>query len=150
MKTSLTLLLAVIFLNLGCATSSPRTPLTPEQRAEQKAARLQAITEAAAFAGATVWLAKHPDDRAKFEMARDGLSMLTGGESTISQTQLADLVRKLPIKELQGEQGALYVGLAMIAYDAYLKEHIHIDGNANVRAAAVGLHSGLTRALGTP
>lgn len=134
-------LIAAVSLT-GCATNGTTSTTTPEQ----KAARLQTVAEVAAFSGASVWLKKHADDRPAFEAAHAALSVLVAG-SAVSPVQVSEALAGLPIKELKGEEGAIYVGIATIVYDAYLRENVNLDGEINVKAFVTGLHAGLNRAL---
>jgi hypothetical protein len=145
MKTKIALILAAtlaVSSFTGCATTGANPPAT----AEQKAARLQTAAELAAFSGATVWLSKNPKDRPAFEAARSAIALIVAG-SQATPAQLSEALAGLPIKELKGEEAAIYIGVATILYDAYLRENINIDGNVNVKAFATGLHAGLNRAL---
>lgn len=145
MKQRITALLAAVIVAVsitGCATGPTTSTATPEQ----KAARLQTAAELAAFSGATIWLKKNPQDRQAFETAQAALVLLVAGTQA-SPAQLSEALAGLPIKELKGEEAAIYIGVATILYDTYLKENVNIEGNINVKAFATGLHAGLNRAL---
>lgn len=139
MKTKLTALaLIVCVLFTGCATNTQSNP-------EQTARRIGVVAESAAFVGTTYYLQKHPDERPKFEAAYAAVVLLNGGTNA-SAAQLSEALEGLPIKELKGDQGALYVGSAMILYDAFLAENVSVP--ANVKPVVGGITRGMGRALG--
>lgn len=138
-----------LFLLSGCATTggvatSPGTNATPAELV--RAQRIGTVAELAAFSGTQVWLLEHPADRAYFEASAAALDvLLQSGE--VSPEKFSAALSKLPIKELQGNEGTLIVGSTMILYDAFLAEHVNLDANIYLRPIIAGVRSGLGRGL---
>lgn len=137
------LLACALVFTPGCKTTS--APSTPEQSA-QKAQRLGTVAELAAFTGTTVWLRDHPQDRQYFEASRATLDLLLGS-SNITPETFSQALFGLPVKELQGESGALIVGSSLILYDAFVREHVNMDANVYLRPVVQGVRNGLDRGL---
>jgi hypothetical protein len=123
----------------GCASSNSQTP-------EQRAARVAMVAELAAYSGTTVYLEKHPDKRPYFVAANAALGNLLSS-TNVTPAQLAEALQGLPVRELQGSQGSLIVGNAVILYDSLLRENVNMDANVYLRPVITSIHSGLTRAL---
>lgn len=124
----------------GCTTPGAQTSVTITP------ARMGLIAELAAFDGATLYLAQHPEQRPAFDAALGALTLLKSGtNATPADVKVA--LDQLPIKELKGPQGDVTVGTAVILYDAFVREHVNLDSNEWLRPAIEGLHRGLARAL---
>lgn len=134
------LIAVVSFSTIGCKTGETATDA-------QKAARVATVAQLAAFDGASIWLTSHPDDRQYFEAARTSLKLLLATD-TINPADFTAALQGLPIKELQGPNGALIVGSAVILYDAYLRENVNLDANVYLRPVITAVAQGLDRALG--
>lgn len=138
-----TLGLQLMWLFTGCATPGVRS--TPADDAKS-AARVGTVAELAAFTGTSAWLIKHPDDRKYFEASLAAVEVLAANGNA-SPEKLAAALAQLPIKELQGSEGTLIVGSAVILYDAYVADHVDLDANVYLRPVIDGVRNGLARAL---
>lgn len=137
---------ALTFL-LGCATSN--APVDEAAAQAKRAQRLATVAELAAFTGTQVWLADHPEDRAYFAASSAALALLLD-QGTANPQSFAQALAGLPIKQLQGKDGALIVGSAIILYDAYVRENVNIDANVYLHPVIIGVYEGLQRALAAP
>jgi hypothetical protein len=138
MKTPLILLALCAMICAGCKTTGGQSTITP--------GRVATVAEFAAFEGATIWLAKHPEDRLAFEVARDALTVLYNGTNA-TPADVRAVFEKLPIKELKGSEGAVYIGGAIILYDALVRENVNLDSNEWLKPVILGLKHGLDSAL---
>lgn len=146
----------------GCTTVSTTAPdgstnivSVPDVR------QLRVVAKSAAYLGTVIWLEglgdqtrvpAHPQDRDKFEMARDALKVLIAG-GTFSGEDLKAALQTLPVKELQGGNGSLVVGEAVILWDQYGRQLVGLD-KAQVFATyllpvAQAIEEGLSLGLGT-
>ena len=143
MKKLHSLILAALCLAVftGCKTTSGGGRVTPD--------RVGVVAEVAAYTGATVWLAKHPEDAPKFELARTAIGTLLSS-TNVTPADLTRALQGLPIKELRGDQGALIVGNALILYDVMLRDSVNLDANEYLRPVISGIYGGLNRALPPP
>lgn len=134
-------LVLVAFLFGGCVTG-------PDGARTVDAERVARIAGVAAATGSNLYLQKHPEHRGDFVIARNSLFVL---ESTgdFDPVRFADALKQLPIKELKGPEGALYVGLATIAFEelsTYAKSR-NLDRVAWVKPVLVRVRAGLDEAL---
>lgn len=134
------LTLGMAFLS-GCA-STPK----PEEREMQRLSHAATVAELAAYTGAGYWLLDHPKDRDKITMAVLALEALsaTNGFNAIA---LHQALSSLPIKELKSEKGSLFVGAAVLLYEAELSRMTPIDQGPYVAVISSRVRAGLLRAL---
>lgn len=140
-KTKLILTIIGTALAVGCATTnSSSDPMDPDNMAF--------IAELAAYDGAALYLADHPEAKAKFEEVRNRLLQLSEA-GTIDAATFLEVMRTLHIRELQSEKGSILVGSALILWDRYAKTAIDLD-TTKVKPVLDGVRRGLDRALGSP
>jgi hypothetical protein len=145
MKKLTCLLACLMLVFTGCKTTSPTTPTVEDHIA--RANNIAIVAEMAAYAGTTVWLRDHPQDRDKFQLAASSLTLLLGGTNVTAEA-LADIVRALPVKELRDQDNAaLIIGSALVLYDGFARQHVNIDGNLYIRPIAASVQRGIVRAL---
>ena len=112
---------------------------------------LQAIAQSAASTGSYIYLQSNPQDRDKFVIAQKALqALIASGSGNVAQLQSA--LSTLPIKQLQGTQGAVIVANAVTLINIASKELTKLDTNqvasVYVLPIAQGLLDGLTQTLG--
>lgn len=114
---------------------------------------LQSVAQEAAAVGATFWLQNHNADRTSFELARTSLKALIATGSG-SPADLQAALSQLPVKQLQGSQGAVIVQGAVVLLNAAGTQLAKLDKQevwANyVQPVARGLLAGLDQAMGPP
>jgi hypothetical protein len=128
-------------LLLGCA-SVGSNPAADAQRIQ----RLSTVAEIAAFSGTTYWLQSHPADRVYFAASLAALDALLKDRNYDPQALTAAL-SSLPIKQLQGDKGALIVSAATILYDGYASEVVNLDKATYIAPVISAIRNGLFRAL---
>jgi len=125
-------------------------------------ALMVSLAKSAGYLGTSVYLnglgdgkqvPAHPQARPQFETARTSLRALIAA-GTFSASDLTAALQALPIKELQGDEGTLIVGEAVILWDSYGVQLADLD-KAKVFATyilpvAQALLDGLDMALGPP
>jgi len=148
----------------GCKTvvSTDPTGKTVTNRVPDQVAITIAAgaAKSAAYLGTKIYLeglpprlAGHPQDRDKFETARSSVKSLIAAGS-FSSADLTAALQGLPIKELQGSEGTLIVGQAVILWDTYGRLLANLDKaqafQAFVLPFAQAIADGLDLALGPP
>lgn len=128
-------LLLILSTTFGCA--SRPTPASVENKS-------YAITR---LVSAKV-LAAHPDWRDEFTVARDDLKILEAAEA-ITITELLEIVKRLPVDELQDGDVALYIETGILFFSDELSQ-IAIKNPEEVRAAATGMRRALDKTLEPP
>lgn len=112
---------------------------------------MKTIAKSAAYLGTFTYLQNRPQDRDLFELTRTSLQTLIAA-GTFSVADLKAALQKLPIKQLQGTQGSVIVGEAVILWDEYGTELAALDSsqifNTYVLPVAQALLEGLDLALG--
>jgi hypothetical protein len=130
-------MLAVMLV--GCATG-------PNGQATVDVQRVARLAGVAAEVGATVYLQKHPGDRAYFQIAASALAALDAS-SDYDPAKFAAALQTLPIRELRGPEGSLYVGLAIVAWEELSAEAARLDKTVWVKPVLERVQLGLERAL---
>lgn len=136
------LLAGSVFLFGGCAS------VPADGSAPRDTKRLEAIAKLAAFDGTVIYLKKHPESRATFELAHAELTKFVddnGGQ--LSLGALLNVMDELPVKQLQGEYGAVIVGSAIILFDEFVGDKVEVD-SAQLRPVAVAIRDGIGMGLG--
>src|SRR5258708_36130060 len=133
--------LCLLLFNSGCASVAP-TPAADAQRLQ----RLATIAELAAFSGTTYWLSGHPLDRQYFAVSLAALDSLLKDRNYDPQALTAAL-SSLPVRQLQGDKGALIVSAATILYDGYASEVVNLDKATYIAPVIAAIRNGLFRAL---
>jgi hypothetical protein len=125
----------------GCA-SIGSNPAAEAQRIQ----RLATVAELAAFSGSSYWLGGHPQDRPYFALSLAALDSLLKDRNYDPQALTAAL-SSLPVKQLQGDKGALIVSAATILYDGYASEVVNLDKAIYIAPVIAAIRNGLFRAL---
>lgn len=121
---------------------------------------MQTAAESAAFLGTEIYLnglgttvPAHPQDRPAFLLARNSLSALIAA-GNFSAGDLTAALQALPIQQLQGSQGTLIMGEAVMLWDQYGKQLATLDKNqvfaGYVLPVAQSILNGLNMALASP
>lgn len=139
MRTSIALFALVFTLVTGCVTAPDGARTVDTQRV----ARLAGV---AAEIGATAYLQKRPGDRLYFEAAANGLTALDA-TGDYDPAKFAAALQALPIRELRGPEGSLYVGLALVAWEELSAEAARLDKTDWVKPVLQRVQLGLERAL---
>lgn len=132
------------FLLPGCATA----PVSGQRLVDP--AVLTTIAYEATAVGAPIYLKAHPEQREAFVMAQKSLrALLAVGQG--SQEDLAAALKALPIKQLQGDQGAVIVSGAIVLLDTAgrqlaARDQAHVWENW-VRPVGAGVLQGLDQVL---
>ncbi len=125
----------------GCA-SVGSNPAADAQRIQ----RLATIAELAAFTGTQYWLGSHPQDRPYFALSLAALDSLLKDRNYDPQA-LSTALSGLPVRQLQGDKGALIVSAATILYDGYANEVVNLDQAVYIAPVISAIRNGLFRAL---
>lgn len=168
MKSKLTPLLGLagviglVGLSSGCKTVTTTDPGTGATNTVSvpDVKQMQIVAQSAAYLGTTIWLdglgdgtrvPAHPQDRAKFELARQALKILIAG-GTFSAADLKEALLMLPVKELQGAGGNLVIGEAVVLWDVYGRQLANLDKaqvfSTYLLPVAQSILAGLNMALG--
>jgi len=163
MLTVVAIAAAVIFTGTGCRTVTSTDPIygTNVVTRVPDVALMCTTAQSAAYLGSVIYLnglgsknfPAHPEARPQFELARTSLRALIAGGS-FDGAQLTAALQGLPIQELQGAQGSLIVGEAVILWDQYGQQLARLD-KAQIFATYVlpvakSILDGLDMALGPP
>ncbi len=139
--SALAFCLLSLALLTGCA-SIGSNPAADAQRIQ----RLSTVAELAAFTGTQYWLGGHPQDRPYFALSLAALDSLLKDRNYDPQALTAAL-SSLPVKQLQGDKGALIVSAATILYDGYASEVVNLDKAIYIAPVIAAIRNGLFRAL---
>jgi len=132
-----TAVMVAALIGVGCASFGNRPA----------AERLGSLAKVAAFTGTRVYLAEHPEQRPIFVKVHEALQGLEAG-GTFDAAALALVLQSLPINELQGPEGSLYVSAAVVLWDEVIGGATAIDQVAVVRAVLPKVREGLALGLG--
>ena len=139
-------LAAALAIPTGCTTTS-------DGRKVPDPIVLTAIAQDAAYVGTTITLQTNPQYRPAFDQARLALEGLVAAGSG-SPSDLQDVLSRLPVKQLQGTNGAIVVQQAVVILNAARAELAKLDKaqvySGYVQPIAQGLLAGLDQALGVP
>lgn len=161
-------ILICAFLLTACHTvstysvdSSGKTNVVTQTVPDAATVQIVATTaKSAAYLGTKIYLEGlpprvpgHPEARAQFELARTSLKGLLA-LGTFSTGDLSAVLSQLPIKELQGENGTLIVGEAVVLWDTYGRQLANLDKakvfDGYIKPVAQSILDGLNMALGKP
>ncbi len=132
-------LVLALTLSLGCST----VPSTPEARL----ARVARISGVAASVGASSYLASNPQSRPAFEAAHAALTKLEA-DGNFNPDTFAEVLRGLPIDELKGPEGEIYISLAIVLWEEVKAESVALNTPEWVKPVLTSVRAGLGRALG--
>ncbi|HNU53341.1 MAG TPA: hypothetical protein PKJ98_20805 [Verrucomicrobiota bacterium] len=141
MKTHLkTLFLSILaaFAVAGCST------LTPAEKIDQAAK----VANLAAFVGAGLHLADNPEDRAYFVASVTALEALADSDN-YTPSSLAAALRELPIRELRGSKGTIYLTAGVSLWDEASRQILRVDTSGAAKVFAEAIRKGLAEALAT-
>lgn len=155
-------LLAIVGVaGFGCRTVTYQDPGTGAISTNRvpDVVLMAGIAKSAAYLGTEIYLQGipprvpgHPEARGAFETARNSLQTLIAA-GTFSASDLTAALQSLPVKELQGAQGTLIVGEAVILWDEYGQQLANLDKAkvfpTYILPVAQALLDGLNMALGT-
>ena len=147
--------------SIGCSTVvSTRADGTIATNKVPDVQMMVSLAKSAGYLGTSVYLnglgdgskvPAHPQARPQFETARLAVRTLLAAGS-FSPADLTAALQALPIKELQGDQGTLVVGEAVILWDTYGQQLANLDKakvfETYIKPVAQGLLDGLDMALG--
>lgn len=128
-----------VFMSINCATVNGTNQLD--------VARVANIAGLAAQMGSTAYLQKNPDDRSYFIAVYNGLGALDHA-GNYDPAQFAAALQALPIKELSGPNGSLYVLAAIFLWDELAQQSYQLDSKLWVKPVLVAVRAGIGRALG--
>lgn len=111
-------------------------------------ARVARLSGVAAELGATMYLEKNPSARPYFEASLAAVAALDAS-GDYNPSRFADALKGLPVRELQGKEGSLYIGLAVVAWGelSVEAERANLDKAEWVRPVLKSVRLGLERAL---
>jgi hypothetical protein len=142
-QLSISCCLGLLLFGFGCTT-------TPSGSKIPDPALLQLTAQEASAVGTILWLKDHPNDRAKFELARTSLKGLVAAGSG-SPADLQAALQSLPISELNGTQGAVIISSAVVLMDRAGQQLVGLDKSQiwsrYVAPIAMGLAAGLDQGL---
>lgn len=126
----------VLMFVLAACQSTPDRPTVD---------RVVPAVKAAAMTGTVLVLREHPEWRPHFELAAQELAVLTTAEQIDFATVL-NIVLRLPVKELQGDDAKLAIAGATILLSGY-GDSIPLDKIEQVRPIAKALADGIALGL---
>lgn len=131
-------LVPAALLLTGC-TSLPTNPdgtVRPNKK-------IEGIT----YIGTTKVLQRHPEYRAGFLLAASELTVIEAAE-TIDFATVLEIVSRLPVKELEGEDAMIYITGVTILLEDYAGLQVDLSKTPQLRSAVSGLRRGIERGLG--
>jgi hypothetical protein len=109
-------------------------------------ARISRLSGTAAQLGSLAWLTKNPNDRAYFATANEALKGLINS-GNYDPAAFASALQGLPIKELKGSEGSLYISVAIVVWDEALQSAEGLNRQELVAATLKAVQSGIQRTL---
>jgi hypothetical protein len=140
--TSIVLSLGLVlapFVLTGCKTTD-----NPEQQ-EKNIKRIASACKVAAYIGSSAYLAKHPENKGKFELAKNSLATLEGSE-TLDFTVLLAIVKQLPVEELKSPEATIAITSATLILSDYAGE-LPLDRINELKPVVVAIREGIDLAL---
>ncbi len=119
----------ILVLTPGCAsTSSGGSPSysTNAVSSTPTMAAMQIAAKSAAYLGAKIAVDKKPNLKPIFEDVQTGLTALIAA-GNFSADDLTTLLKKIPVQELQGDNGNLVIGEAVVLWDQFGHQLISLD-----------------------
>lgn len=111
--------------------------------------RVSRIAGTAAQLGTTIYLAQHPEQRPSFAAAEQALTALADRQN-YDPAAFSAALQGLPINELKGPNGSLYVSVALVVWDEVAAQATGVDKEELVKKTLVAVRDGLRRSLGPP
>jgi hypothetical protein len=109
-------------------------------------ARISRLSGTAAQLGSLAWLSKNPGDRAYFATANEALKGLINS-GNYDPAAFASALQGLPIKELKGSEGSLYISVAIVVWDEAIQSAQGLDRQELVAATLKAVQQGIQRTL---
>jgi hypothetical protein len=91
-------------------------------------------------------LAAHPEERPAFMAAQVALTRLVD-QKNYDPAAFADALSKLPINELKGDTGSVYISAAVVVWDEIANEAEGVQKQEQVRLVATAVRDGIGRGL---
>lgn len=110
-------------------------------------ARVAAIAGAAAQMGTTASLNQDAKNRPYFEVVYNALGALDHAEN-YDPAQFAAALQTLPVRELRGPNGSLYIIAAVFLWDELAQQSYQLDNRVWVAPILKSVRAGIARALG--
>ena len=107
---------------------------------------LQTACESAAYAGASVRLAAHPDDAPRFALAVAALDLVIA-DGHFDPVSLHTALSTLPVDALKGDTGVIIIDAAVVLFQTVTGGKTPLEQAPYVQAAAKGIRMGLSMAL---
>lgn len=141
-------LLTTMFLGVGFIAATSFTGCVSVGGSNQlDVARVANIAGLAAQMGSTAYLQKNPEARPYFVASFNALGALDhAGE--YDPAAFAEALSMLPIKELSGPNGNLYVLGAILIWDELAQQSVNVDKATWVAPVLRAVRLGIGRALG--
>lgn len=111
--------------------------------------RVAMILGQAAQLGTSYYLRAHPDQRQPFVLAEQALTRLVDTQN-YDPVAFSDALQRLPVNELSGPNGSLYVSAAIVAWDQVAASATTLDKNELVKKSLIAVTAGLHKALAPP
>lgn len=147
LKLSAVLSVALL-LAVSVATTKTFTGCTTVSGSNQlDVARVANIAGLAAQMGSTAYLQKNPEARPYFVASFNALGALDHA-GQYDPAAFAEALSMLPIKELSGPNGNLYVLGAILIWDELAQRSINVDRTLWVQPVLRAVRLGIGRALG--
>lgn len=152
MKTNNPLLATVgligVMLAVGVATTKTFTGCTTVSGSNRvDVARVAQIAGIAAQMGSATYLQKNPEARPYFQAAYNGLGALDHA-GNYDPAAFASALSMLPIRELSGPNGNLYIMAAILVWDELAQRSVNVDKTLWVQPVLRAVRLGIGRALG--
>lgn len=144
MKKIISILLCLSLLT-GCATNlnTGKSEISAE-----KVKHIASVVELAGYNGTYLYLKNNPTKKDIFVNVVNGLNTLIANE--IQLEGFLFVVKELPIKELQSDEGVMIIDSAIILFGIYKDDLIHLDKLEQAKKLtpiAIALRDGINRAL---
>lgn len=122
----------------GCKTSSGEVPRSVRV--------VSSIAETAAYFGTVKRLQDHPGEREAFNVAVLGLQRLID-QKNYDPIAFAEALKGLPISELSGPDGDIYISTIVGVWDAFLQDTVALDQSVVVMPVISKVLSGMQRGI---
>jgi hypothetical protein len=132
----------VIAIAMGCSGCVTR----PDGTKGPDIARISRLSGTAAQLGSLAWLSKNPNDRSYFATANEALKGLINS-GNYDPAAFASALQGLPIKELKGSEGSLYISVAIVVWDEAIQSAQGLDRQELVAATLKAVQQGIQRTL---
>lgn len=134
MKKLLSTCLAALVLVQGCTFF------------QQHQTALVTLSRTAAQLGTQTWLKSHPGDKPLFVASEAAITRFIDSGSS-DPAAFAAALQGLPINELKGTNGSLYVSAVIVLWDELAAQATSVTQAAEVRAVALAVRDGIDAAV---